>query len=157
VRSSYRIAWNTAWSACCPPPARSRAAPPAHHDAATIGACEQPRLAPECDATQRPFGRVVRQADPTIVEKAAERLPTLEHVVHGFGDVGMPRHFASRGPHPGHTTPMPSSPHLPTTASQIPPTTLLPKFRSIIGIATGMRVVMIARFHYSRSIRSIPV
>jgi hypothetical protein len=40
---------------------------------AAIGAAEQPRLAAERDAAQRPFGGIVRQADVAIIEEASER------------------------------------------------------------------------------------
>jgi hypothetical protein len=38
--------------------------------AAAIGPGEQPRLAPEGDAAQRPLGGVVGQADAAVVEEA---------------------------------------------------------------------------------------
>lgn len=41
--------------------------------AATIQSAEQPRLAPERYTAQRPFGGIVREADPTIVEEPGER------------------------------------------------------------------------------------
>ena len=37
---------------------------------AAIGAAEQPGLAPEGHAAQRPFGRVVREADPAAARQS---------------------------------------------------------------------------------------
>jgi hypothetical protein len=43
------------------------------------------------DAAQRALGRVVGDADPTIVEEARERVPALKHVVHRLGDIAVAR------------------------------------------------------------------
>ena len=47
---------------------------------AAIRTAEQPRLASKGDAAQPPFGRVVAQIDPAVVEEAGERAPALGHV-----------------------------------------------------------------------------
>src|SRR6188472_2457275 len=59
--------------------------------AAPVRAAEQPRLSAQGDTAQRAFGRVVRETDPPVVEKAGERRPALEHVVHRLGDFDMTR------------------------------------------------------------------
>src|ERR1700758_2391254 len=53
----------------------------------TVGSAKQPGLPTEWDTAQRPFGSVVREADPAIVEEACERIPAAEHVVDGPGEV----------------------------------------------------------------------
>jgi hypothetical protein len=68
--------------------------------AATIGAGEQPRLAPEGNPAQRPLGRIVGQTDAAVIEEAGEGRPALQHVVHGLGGVGMARQPAALGAHP---------------------------------------------------------
>lgn len=59
--------------------------------ATAIGTGEQPGLAAEGQPAQRPIGGVVAEADPAIVEEAAEGGPALEHVVHGGCEVGVAR------------------------------------------------------------------
>jgi len=54
--------------------------------AAAIGAGEQPCLATERDAAQRPFGCVVADADAAIAEEAGKRVDAFEHVVKSLGD-----------------------------------------------------------------------
>ena len=44
--------------------------------AAAIGAGEQPGLAAESQAAQRPLGGVVGEADPAVVEEAGEGRPS---------------------------------------------------------------------------------
>ena len=68
--------------------------------AAAIGASEQPGFPAKGDATQGSFGGVVGQADTAIVEEAGEGIPTLEHVIHGAGDVRVARQFAAFLAHP---------------------------------------------------------
>ena len=69
--------------------------------AAPVGAGKQPGLAPERDPAQRPFGRVVRQADAAVVEEAREGGPALEHVVHRLRHIGMAREARAFRAHPG--------------------------------------------------------
>ena len=45
--------------------------------AATIGAGEEPGLASEADAAQRPLRGVIGQADAAVVEEAGEAVPAL--------------------------------------------------------------------------------
>src|SRR5437764_2617260 len=59
--------------------------------AAAVGASEQPGLAADCDPAQRPLGGIVGQADASVVEKAGEDEPALQHVIHGLGGFGMAR------------------------------------------------------------------
>src|SRR6266852_8503403 len=40
--------------------------------AAAIGAGEEPRLSPQCNSSERAFGGVVAQADPTVMKEARE-------------------------------------------------------------------------------------
>src|SRR5205814_6010937 len=49
--------------------------------AAAVGASEQPGLAADCDAAQRPLSGIVGQADASVVEKAGEGGPALQHVI----------------------------------------------------------------------------
>jgi hypothetical protein len=61
------------------------------HDRSTFAAAirsgEQQCLAPESNSAQCPLGGVVAHADPTVVQEQPILADTLEHVVHGFGDV----------------------------------------------------------------------
>src|SRR3984885_10003451 len=66
-----------------------------------IGAAEQPRLPTQSDATHAALGGIVGQTDAAIVEEARERDPTLEHVVHGLGDVVAARELGALLSHPG--------------------------------------------------------
>ena len=52
---------------------------------------------PFCPGTpsQRGFCRVVGQTDATVIEKARERRPSFQHVVHRFGDFGVTREPAA--------------------------------------------------------------
>jgi len=54
---------------------------------ATIRAAEQPSLAAEWDAAKGALGGVVAEADPAVVEEAGERVPALEHVEAGLGQI----------------------------------------------------------------------
>ena len=54
---------------------------------AAVGAAEQPCLAAERDAAQRALGGVVAEADAAIVEETGERVPALEHVEAGLGQI----------------------------------------------------------------------
>ncbi|QQN65467.1 hypothetical protein JIR23_06870 [Bradyrhizobium diazoefficiens] len=69
--------------------------------ALAAAAGEQPGLAAERDAAQLALGGVVGEADPAVGEEAREYLPALKHVVHGLGDVGVPREPGAFGAHPG--------------------------------------------------------
>lgn len=52
----------------------------------TIGAGEEPCLSAESEATQRPFGGIVRQANPPVAEEGREAVPALQHVIDRLGD-----------------------------------------------------------------------
>jgi hypothetical protein len=74
-----------------------------HHGrsfAAAIRAGEQPRLAAERDAAQCPLGGIVGKADAAVVEKARERVPALEHVVHRLAHITVTGELASLRLHP---------------------------------------------------------
>lgn len=49
------------------------------------------RLAAECDTAQLTLSGVIGQADMPVGEEVREHPPALEHVIHGLGDVGVPR------------------------------------------------------------------
>lgn len=57
--------------------------------AATIGAGEQPSLATERQAAQRPLRCVVGEADAAILQEAGEGPPSFEYVVDGAGDIAV--------------------------------------------------------------------
>src|SRR5689334_9141473 len=59
--------------------------------AAPVRAAKQPGPSAQGDTAQRSFGRVVRETDLPVVEKARERWPAFEQVVHGSRDLGMAR------------------------------------------------------------------
>ena len=59
--------------------------------AAPVRAAKQPGLSAQGDTAQRSFGRVVRETDSPVVEKARESWPAFEQVVHGSRDLGMAR------------------------------------------------------------------
>ncbi len=63
--------------------------------AAPVRAAKQPRLSAQGDPAQRSFGRVVAETDSPVIDKACEGWPAFEHVVHGFGDLGMARESCS--------------------------------------------------------------
>ena len=67
--------------------------------ATAIGAGEQPRFSSECNPTQLTFGRIVAQADTTVVEEARKDVDTLEHVVKSLGHFVVTREL---GPLPLH-------------------------------------------------------
>ena len=69
--------------------------------AAAIRATEQPRLATERDAAERALGGVVAEADAAVVEEAGERIPALEHVEAGFGQIMAARELADLLGEPG--------------------------------------------------------
>ena len=54
---------------------------------AAIGTAEQPRLTAEWDAAQGAFGGIVGEADAPIVQEAGERVPALQHIEAGLGEV----------------------------------------------------------------------
>ena len=68
--------------------------------AASIRAREQPGLAPDRDAAQGAFCRVVADADPPVVEEPTEGRPTLEHIIHRPADIVLTRELEPRLPHP---------------------------------------------------------
>ena len=75
----------------------------AHHGRAlttAIGTGEEPRLATERDAAQLPLGGIVSEADLPVVEEAREGGPSLEHVIHRLGDIGMSGEPCTLGTHP---------------------------------------------------------
>ena len=67
---------------------------------ALVGACEKPSLPAKGRAAQHALGSVIRQADAAIVQKPRESPPTLQHVVHGLGDVIVARELGPLGTHP---------------------------------------------------------
>src|SRR6516165_7505132 len=67
---------------------------------AAIGAGEQPCAAAESDPAQSALGGIVRQADTTVIKKAREGRPALEHVIHCLGGVGVTRQPGALGKHP---------------------------------------------------------
>ncbi len=69
--------------------------------AGAIGAGKRPGSSPECDSAQLALGGIVREADPSVVEEARKGRPSLEHVVHRLGGLGMARETRARGTHPG--------------------------------------------------------
>jgi DNA-binding IscR family transcriptional regulator len=54
----------------------------------------------ERDAAQCTLGRVVGETDSTIVEKAREGVPALEHVVHRLADIAVTRELGALLAHP---------------------------------------------------------
>ena len=68
--------------------------------ATAIGTSEQPCLATQRNPAQRPFGGIVRQTDPAIVNEPAEGNPALQHVVDRLCHVGVARHLAAHIAHP---------------------------------------------------------
>ena len=69
--------------------------------AAAIRTGEQPRPPAQSDAAQYPFGCVAAEADASVIEEAGERVPTLEHLVHGLGEGVMARPFCAFLANPG--------------------------------------------------------
>ena len=67
---------------------------------AAIGAGEQPGFPARGDATQGSFGGIVAEADAAVAEEAGEGIPTLQHVIHGAGDVGVARQLTPFLAHP---------------------------------------------------------
>ena len=57
----------------------------------------RPRAMPR---SARSAALLVRQIRPSS-RKRVKAIPALQHVVHGLGDVGMPRQPGALGPHPG--------------------------------------------------------
>ena len=62
------------------------------HDGGTIrpalGTGEGPVAAPQGDPSQGPFGGIVRQTNPAILQEAGKAIPALQHVVHGADHLG---------------------------------------------------------------------
>jgi hypothetical protein len=69
--------------------------------AATIAAAEQPRLPAEGNATQGALGRIIREADPAVIEEPSERFPARQHVVHRLGNRVVLGQLAAAFLHPG--------------------------------------------------------
>ncbi len=68
--------------------------------AAAVGAGKQPGLSAESQTAQGALGGIGGEADPGIVEEAGKDVPTLQHVIHGDGDVGVTRQLAAFLAHP---------------------------------------------------------
>lgn len=68
--------------------------------AATIRSAEQPDLPTKRHAAKSAFCRVVREADPAVVEEASEGIPAQEHVIDGFGEVLVARQPGELGGEP---------------------------------------------------------
>jgi hypothetical protein len=58
------------------------------------------RAAADGNSAQCPFGGIVGQADPPVIEKPGKGSPALQHVVDGLGGVGVARQPGALGPHP---------------------------------------------------------
>lgn len=67
---------------------------------AAIGSAEQLRLPPKGDPAQAAFGRIVRETQPAVTEKADEAVPARQHVVHRLGHGGMAGEPGALRPHP---------------------------------------------------------
>ena len=52
-----------------------------------IGPAEQPRFSSKGHAAQRALGRIVRDANASVVEEQRERRPALKHVLDRLGEV----------------------------------------------------------------------
>lgn len=68
---------------------------------AAVGAGEGPVLASDREATQRPLGGVVGEADAVVVEEARERRPSLHKIVDGLGQSVFRRQLSSLAVEPG--------------------------------------------------------
>ena len=68
---------------------------------AAIGPAEQPGLAAERHAAQRPFSGVVPQAGAAIIEEAAECGPASEHVVYRLREIVVARELGKLFGQPG--------------------------------------------------------
>ncbi len=68
---------------------------------ASIRSAEGPIFSSDRNTTQRSFGRIVGQADFSIIEEPGKGCPAVEHVVHGLGHVVMTRQLGPFGFHPG--------------------------------------------------------
>src|SRR5215213_9383975 len=49
----------------------------------TLGTCEGPVAAPQGDPSQGPFGGIVREANPAILQESGKAVPALQHVING--------------------------------------------------------------------------
>ena len=67
----------------------------------SIGAGEEPCLATKGKSSQGPLRRIVREADPAIVEEADEALPASQHVVDRLSDGGRARQALAFPMEPG--------------------------------------------------------
>jgi len=68
--------------------------------AAAIGSTEQPGLPTKGHAAQSAFCRVVREANPAVVEEAGEGIPAQKHVVDGLGEIVVARQPGELGSEP---------------------------------------------------------
>jgi hypothetical protein len=66
---------------------------------ALVVVCEKPSLPAKCRTAQYALGGVIRQADAPITQEPRESLPTLQHVVHGLGEVIVARQLCPFGTH----------------------------------------------------------
>ncbi len=66
----------------------------------TIRAGEEPRFPAVCEASERAFGGIVRQANPAIIQERHEAIPSLEHVIYRLGDGRTARQFCPPGLEP---------------------------------------------------------
>src|SRR6185436_4257243 len=62
------------------------------HDGGTIGpalgTCEGPVAAPQGNPSQGPFGGIVRETNPAILQEAGKAIPALQHVINGSDHLG---------------------------------------------------------------------
>ena len=58
---------------------------------ATFGAGEEPGFSAKCKPSKGALGRIVREADPAIVDEADKPIPAPEYVVDRLGDRGRAR------------------------------------------------------------------
>jgi hypothetical protein len=59
--------------------------------ATAVASRKEPCLSAQSHTAQLAFGCIIRQVDPAIGQEPGERVSALEHVIHGLGEVGMPR------------------------------------------------------------------
>src|SRR5215831_15121558 len=58
----------------------------AQHRSRSRAPCRS-HLAAKRNSSQRASGGIVAPADPTVIDKARERIDALERIVHGLGDI----------------------------------------------------------------------
>ena len=69
--------------------------------ATTVRAAEGPVFSSDGNAAQRALRGIIGQADFAIGQEADKGGPTVEHVIHGFGDFVVSRQPSAFGAHPG--------------------------------------------------------